>query len=267
VAAPDPADQDHAPPEPAGTAGTAGTAGAAGAAGTTGARGGAGAAGRRRLVAVAGHQGDVATARRHLDDPAPVVRATALRALERAGGLALDDVARAAGDPDPQVRRAAAELAATWPAPAGTAVTDDETGTGTGTGTGPDTAASHGADLVAGIVLGLLDDPDATVAETAAWAAGERPGDQPELVARLAEVATGHADHLVREAAVAALGALGDPAGLPAILAATRDRATVRRRAVLALAPFDGPEVDQALARARDDRDRQVRQAAEDLLD
>jgi HEAT repeat protein len=69
----------------------------------------------------------------------------------------------------------------------------------------------------------------------------------------------------VREAAVAALGAIGDPAGLAAVLAATRDRATVRRRAVLALAPFDGPGVDAALERARTDRDWQVRQAAEDL--
>jgi HEAT repeat protein len=50
-----------------------------------------------------------------------------------------------------------------------------------------------------------------------------------------------------------------------AVLAATRDKATVRRRAVLALAAFDGPEVDEALARAATDRDWQVRQAAEDL--
>jgi hypothetical protein len=35
---------------------------------------------------------------------------------------------------------------------------------------------------------------------------------------------------------------------------------------VLALAPFEGPEVDAALERARTDRDWQVRQAAEDLL-
>ena len=56
------------------------------------------------------------------------------------------------------------------------------------------------------------------------------------------------------------------PAGLPAILAATHDKATVRRRAVIALAPFEGPEVDEALERAREDRDWQVRQAAEDLL-
>ncbi len=41
----------------------------------------------------------------------------------------------------------------------------------------------------------------------------------------------------------------------------------MRRRAVIALAPFDGPEVDAALAAALGDRDWQVRQAAEDLTD
>jgi hypothetical protein len=48
-------------------------------------------------------------------------------------------------------------------------------------------------------------------------------------------------------------------------LGALADKATVRRRAVIALAPFDGDAVDAALARAREDRDWQVRQAAEDL--
>ena len=43
-------------------------------------------------------------------------------------------------------------------------------------------------------------------------------------------------------------------------------KATVRRRAVIALAPFDGPEVDAALHAALEDRDWQVRQAAEDQL-
>jgi len=65
---------------------------------------------------------------------------------------------------------------------------------------------------------------------------------------------------------VAALGAIGDDAGLAAILAATGDKPAVRRRAVIALAPFEGPNVDAALQRALEDRDRQVRQAAEDLL-
>ena len=40
----------------------------------------------------------------------------------------------------------------------------------------------------------------------------------------------------------------------------------MRRRAVIALAPFEGPEVQAALEQARSDRDWQVRQAAEDLL-
>jgi HEAT repeat protein len=75
-----------------------------------------------------------------------------------------------------------------------------------------------------------------------------------------------HGDPLVREAAVAALGALGDPAGLDAVLAACSDRPAIRRRAVLALAAFDGPDVDAALQAALDDHDWQTRQAAEDLL-
>ncbi|MGH9051307.1 MAG: HEAT repeat domain-containing protein, partial [Acidimicrobiia bacterium] len=106
--------------------------------------------------------------------------------------------------------------------------------------------------------------------EAAAWALGELAlSDAPRAraVTTLARVATGHDDPLAREAAVAALGALGDPAGLPAVLAACTDKPAVRRRAVLALAPFSGPEVDAALERALTDRDWQTRQAAEDLRD
>jgi HEAT repeat protein len=111
----------------------------------------------------------------------------------------------------------------------------------------------------------LLADPDPFVAEQAAWALGERPADASAVTA-LARTTTDHQDALVREAAVAALGALGHPDGLAAVLAATTDKPAVRRRAVLALAAFEGPEVDAALERALGDRDRQVRQAAEDLL-
>jgi HEAT repeat protein len=114
-------------------------------------------------------------------------------------------------------------------------------------------------------LIPLLDDADDTVVEATAYACGERQPAEPEAVAALAKVATDHGDGLCREAAVAALGSLGDVSGLSAILAATGDRATVRRRAVIALAPFAGPEVDAALTRARSDRDWQVRQAAEDI--
>ena len=189
---------------------------------------------RRGEAALAGHSpGGAPVARAHLDDPSPRVRATALAALARQGALAGADVMAALGDPEPSVRRRACTIAVPFPE----------------------------VDLTP-----LLFDPDAAVVESAAWALGERAG-SPEAVAGLCSVATAHADPLCREAAVAALGALGDPAGLAAILAATADKPAVRRRAVLALAPFDGPEVDAALERAKDDRDWQVRQAAEDLLD
>ena len=187
---------------------------------------------RRGLVARAGHDGDEDAVRRHLADPSPRVRASALAALARLGRAGPGEVTAALADPDPVVRRRACAVA----------------------------AAVGGGDLV-----GRLADVDARVVEAAAWALGER-GPGPGVVDALAGVAASHDDALCREAAVAALGAVGDDAGLPAILAATGDRPAVRRRAVLALAPFEGPEVEAALRRALGDRDWQVRQAAEDLL-
>ena len=122
--------------------------------------------------------------------------------------------------------------------------------------------AASGVDVS---LLGLLDDDDATVVEVAAWACGERTPPEPGAVDRLCALATEHPDALVARPRSRRSGAIGDPAALPAVLAGTRDKATVRRRAVLALAPFDGPEVEAALDRADGDRDWQVRQAAEDL--
>jgi len=193
---------------------------------------------RRRAAAVAGHGGDADRARRLCADPDPSVRATALGALHRAGALLAEDLTAGLFDEAAAVRVRALELVA------GLA----------GGGAAADVA-----------IVGLLDDPDPTVVEVAAWASGERVPAEAGAVARLTSLATGADDALIRESAVAALGSLGDPAGLPAILAATTDKATVRRRAVLALAPFEGDDVDEALRRALEDRDWQVRQAAEDL--
>jgi HEAT repeat protein len=66
---------------------------------------------------------------------------------------------------------------------------------------------------------------------------------------------------------VAALGAIGSPDGLPAVLAALTDKPAIRRRGAVALAAFEGEEVDAALVKAKGDADWQVRQVAEDLLD
>jgi HEAT repeat protein len=186
---------------------------------------------RRGLVAAAGHRADEASIRAHLADPSAQVRATALAALVRAGVATAADGASAQVDPDAEVRRVACELAPALP----------------------------GADY-----LVLLGDPAPSVVEAAAFALGEVVS--LDAVPQLSDVARHHRDPLCRESAVAALGAIGDEAGLPAILGALDDRPAIRRRATLALAPFGGPEVDAALQRSLVDKDWQVRQAAEDLL-
>jgi HEAT repeat protein len=192
----------------------------------------------RRAVAVAGHSGDVATAEAGLTHDDAGVRATALGALDRLGALDGCRLTDAFSDPDPGVRRRAVELAARRP----------------------------GLDL-----SGPMHDPDPSVVEVAAWACGEHEHVGDDVLAVLVDLAGTSADALVREAAVAALGAIGDDGGLDAILAATADRPAIRRRAVLALAPFVAPdharatEVAAALDRATGDHDWQVRQAAEDV--
>ena len=203
-----------------------------------------GATGRRREAALAGHAGDAAGARPYLLDDDPMVRSSALRALERAGDLAAGELEAALEDPAPAVRLTALELAA-----------------------GRD-------DIFTASAAARLVDDDRRVVEAAAWTCGEKvsaghsggPGsDTTAVVDALARVARSHDDPLCRESAIAALGAISHPAGLPAILAGLDDKPEVRRRAVIALAPFDGPEVDAALLRATGDRDRQVRTAATEL--
>jgi HEAT repeat protein len=188
---------------------------------------------RRRRAVLAGHHGDGDAARQALHDGDAKVRAGALGALERMGELADGVVVDALTDLDPTVRRRAAEIAARHPSVS---------------------------------LLDTLSDPDERVVEMAAFSCGEQERADAAVVDRLAALAGDHPDALVREAAVAALGAIGDVGGLPAILhAAAHDKPAVRRRAVIALAPFDGPDVDAAVARALTDRDWQVRQVAEDL--
>ena len=55
--------------------------------------------------------------------------------------------------------------------------------------------------------------------------------------------------------------------GLETVLEALKDKPAIRRRAAIALAAFDDPKVDEALKKSLNDRDWQVRQIAEDLLD
>jgi hypothetical protein len=202
-------------------------------------------AARRRAIGVAGHSGDEATARAGLVDAAPEVRASALSALARAGALRPAEVASALGDPDATVRRRACDI-----------------------------AGRLRAGVLAEQLVASLSDAAPSVVEAACFALGEvgeagAAGGASNVgagIAALSATATRHPEPLCREAAVAALGVLGRPEGLGAVLAALSDKPTIRRRAVVALAAFEGDEVGTALERAAKDRDWQVRQIAEDLL-
>jgi len=211
-------------------------------------------------VVAAGHRGDAETARHALTSPDAHLREAALGALARSGALETRTVVAAIRhDPSPAVRRRACDLAATI----------------------------EGSDEVTSALCEALGDDDPLVVESACWAlgetcagppppvegvplaegpAGERPG-LAAVVGALGETARSHGDARAREAAVAALGAIGDERGLPAVLDALGDRPGVRRRAVVALAAFEGDEVDRALRASAQDRDWQVREVAEILLD
>ena len=195
---------------------------------------------RRREVALAGHRGNETAARMGLTDVAAGVRAAALGALHRMGRLTVRDVTLGLSDHSPRVRRRACEVSVALP---------EET---------PGAVEA---------VVGCLADDDDSVVEAACFALGERGLVAGRIAVRaLSQVAIDHRDPLCREAAVAALGAIGDRGGVAAILSAMNDKPAVRRRAVLALAPFGGADVEAALRQATTDRDWQVRQAAVDLV-
>jgi HEAT repeat protein len=190
-----------------------------------------------RSIAVAGHRGDWATVEPALTRPELRIRVVAIGAANRLGRLDPAQIEGFLADPAPEVRYRALEVLP---------------------------SIADAADAVDTVITAL---DDQHLSEIAAFTLGELPIDEeqlPRVAAALENQARNHSDALCRESAVAALGSLG--IGLPSILRACDDVATVRRRAVLALAPFDGPEVEAALHRALDDRDWQVRQAAEDLL-
>ncbi len=186
----------------------------------------------RYSVIRAGYEGDESVARGGLDSPDESVRASSLRALHRMQRLTPDDVSAGISDASSEVRRTAVETSVAF-----------------------DVQINH-----------LLNDPDVFVAEMTAWTLGERPAPTDDDIAALVTAAGSHPEAVVREASAAALGSIGDERGLSAILKACNDKPAVRRRAVLALAPFSGDEVDAALKAALTDKDWQVRQNAEILM-
>jgi HEAT repeat protein len=188
-----------------------------------------------RDVAIAGHAGDLAIVKAGLLSKSSEVRVASVSALIRVGNPPVSQMRLLLRDRD-----LAVQLATT-----------------------SQVHRTNIAELVIEDLLAVLDG-DKTVAEAAAFALGEIGDTSPIVIDKLSDMALGHSDALCREAAVAALGSLAQ--GLETILAALNDVATVRRRAVIALAPFEGPMVEAALENATTDRDWQVRQAAEDLI-
>jgi HEAT repeat protein len=185
----------------------------------------------------AGGSDSEALIRSRLRDDEPRLRVLALRAGARRGQLGDGDWLAALGDTDAEVRRDAVNLVAY----------EREFG-----------------DSVKDRTIELLDDIDPLVVDGAAFALGEHAC--VEAVEQLCEVARHHDDARCRECAVAALGVLGDDRGRAAVLGALADKAPVRRRAIVALSNFEGPDIDAALNEASQDRDWQVRAAAGQLV-
>ena len=184
-------------------------------------------------VLLASHRGDISLLAKAFHHADPHLRSLALGGLQKNEALTIEKIRVAERDSEQLVRHRIARLGAT------------------------DTRID---------LSGLLHDDNFAVAETAAWSFGERVIVSDDQLMLLLDMAGNHSHPIVRESCIAALGAIGDTRALPAILAACSDKPAIRRRAVLALAPFDGPEVSAALHVALTDRDWQVRQAAEDLL-
>lgn len=195
---------------------------------------------RRLEVVVAGHRGDAVLAAQYLADQDATVRAAALGALARCDELSAGHIRSALSDRAAGVRRRAVELA-----PAGVDLTP------------------------------MLDDSDASVVESTAAALGERDWD-PAPVPDLCRIARSHDDPLCRESAIAALGAIAAGVGaiaadigtavLDTLLAAMDDRPQIRRRALLGLHQFDDDRAVDAVHASLEDRDRQVRAVAGELL-
>ena len=183
-------------------------------------------------LAIAAHARDLTTLAKLCNDDHPEVRARAIRTLGVFGSEADPLIRTAVGDSDARVRAAAAS------------------------------AASHHEAVD---ILDLLSDESPAVVECACFAMGER--EDASTRTALEQIAKSHDDPLCRESAIAALGVIGAQESLTVILAALKDKAYVRRRAVVALSAFDGPEVDEALRQCLTDKDHQVRQLAEDLLE
>ena len=172
----------------------------------------------------------------NIESPITRRRVLALRGLVRQSLMTTDLWLRALRDSDVEVRRDALQQLAHAPLEESSVLVE---------------------------VAGMLDDEDALVVEGAAFALGEHL--VVDAVEALCRVAKDHDDARCRESGIAALGAIGDDRARSTIIASLKDKPPIRRRAIVALANFEGPDIDAALDEAGEDRDWQVRSAVTQL--
>ncbi len=182
---------------------------------------------------IADPEGIVAGAR---ESEHPELRMRSISSAARLGRRSVADRVAALNDEAAIVRRRACELEARAPRP---------------------------STRVARALIERLADEDDLVVVVACDALGELR--LRSAVGSLSTVAADRDDPRCREAAIAAIGAIGDPAGLDAVLRGLDDKPAIRRRSVVALAAFEGPRVEAGIDAALADRDWQVRSAAEAL--
>jgi HEAT repeat protein len=175
---------------------------------------------------------------REFHAPVPRHRVLALRGLVRLSLMNADLWREALGDADVDVRRDALQQLA---------------------------HASLDDSSVLDDVVAMLEEEDELVVDAAAFALGEHL--YVAAVLPLCRTASEHEDARCRESAIASLGAIGDDRARLTIVKALKDKPPVRRRAVVALSNFEGPDIDAALEEAGEDKDWQVRSAVAQLRD
>lgn len=170
------------------------------------------------------------------DDPA--VRRLAISALSSrpaAPQTAAELGRMLAGDPEPRVRAAAAEA-----------------------------LGMHGPAATAPLLRATAD-ADPLVAEAVATALGEVGA--AAAVPWLIRLATDRGDRLAAEAAVASLGAIGDERAVDTLVElAASGPPQIRRRSIVALTAFDGPQAEAAVRAGLEDRNPMVREVAQMIV-
>ena len=245
---------------------------------------------RRLEAVVAGHRGEAVVAERLLSDSDAAVRAAALGALARCGELQVAQVRQALGDEATVVRCRAAELApaevelvgllsdpdASVVEAAAAALGERDRDPGpveelcrVARGHDDPLCRESAVAALGAIAAGLDADADADAD------AGAGPDETADAGAGPDETADSDARHDVEAGTSAGSGAAADSdarhvaaraMALEVLLAAMEDRPQIRRRALLGLHQFDNDRAADAVRAGLEDRDRQVRAVAGELL-